>query len=132
MSWYSRAVSIEEERVLMFRALGDRTRMRIFEFLCAKCCSVAVSETGEVRRLEGATVGEVCCHVTGSEKFNSTISHHLRELRLAGLITAERDGKFMVCAVNRNSVEALNAYFANLPKPDPSDCTSPVLVGASK
>jgi ArsR family transcriptional regulator len=125
-------MGMESERTSQFRALGDRTRLSIFEFLCAKCCPVAVSETGEVRRFEGATVGEVCCHVTGSEKFNSTISHHLRELRLAGLISAEREGKFMVCSINREAVDALSAYFANLPMPNPSDCASPSPVGATK
>lgn len=122
MSWYNPIMGIEDDRVSVFRALGDRTRLSIFEFLCSKSFPVAVSETGEVRRLEGATVGEVCCHITGSEKFSSTISHHLRELRLAGLITAERDGKFMVCSVRREAIEAVSAYFQNLPKPDPIAC----------
>jgi len=94
----------------MFKALGDPTRLRIFEFLRSCCCPVAVDEAGEVRPVSGPTVGEVCCHVTGAEQINSKISHHLKELRLAGLITVERRGKNMICGVNRAAVAALANY----------------------
>jgi len=96
---------------LMFKALGDPTRLRIFAFLRDCCCPVAVGDTGDVRPVEGPTVGEVCCHVMpGALQINSTISHHLKELRLAGLITIERRGKNMICGVNREAVAALAAY----------------------
>lgn len=106
----------------MFRALGDPTRRRIFEFLCARCCPVALDEVGDVRQLQGVTVGEVCCHITGTDKFSSTISFHLRELRLAGLINAEKNGKFMVCSVKREAVDSMTDYLLSLPKPDANEC----------
>ena len=43
----------------MFKALGDPTRLHIFEFLRACCCPVAVDESGDVRPVVGPTVGEV-------------------------------------------------------------------------
>ena len=94
----------------MFKALGDPTRLHIFAFLRAQCCLVAVAVNGDVRPVIGPTVGEVCCHVTGAERINSTISHHLKELRLAGLITVERRGKNMLCGVNRDAIAALAAF----------------------
>jgi ArsR family transcriptional regulator len=97
----------------MFKALGDPTRLHIFEFLRSCCCPVAVEETGDVRPVLGPTVGEVCCHVTGAEQINSKISHHLKELRLAGLITVERRGKNMICGVNREALAALAAYLGS-------------------
>jgi hypothetical protein len=67
-------------------------------------------------------VGDVCCHITGSERFSSTISFHIKELRLAGLISAEKDGKFMVCSVRREAIESMTAYLNSLPNPKPSLC----------
>ena len=115
-----------EETALMFKALGDPTRLRIFHFLRSCCGPVAVEESGDVRPVqagagtaeniqEGPTVGEVCCRITGAERINSTISHHLKELRLAGLITVQRRGKNMICGVNHAAVVRLTAYLNDTP-----------------
>ena len=111
------------DRAAMFKALGDPTRLRIFEFLCQQCCPVAVEENGDVRPVLGPTVGEVCCQVTGADRITSTISFHLKELRLAGLITTERHGKNMICGVSRETVTALASYLGGAISPLPSsDC----------
>lgn len=100
----------EPQIVAMFRALGDPVRLGIFEFL-QKCTKpVASDEQGGVHRLDGPTVGEVCCHITGADKITSTISHHLKELRIAGLICVERRGRNMICSVNREAVNRLAQY----------------------
>ena len=97
----------------MFKALGDPTRLEIFNFLRSCCCPVAVEDTGDVRPVIGPTVGEVCCQVTGATQINSKISFHLKELRLAGLITVERRGKNMICGVNQNAINILSVYLEN-------------------
>ncbi len=96
----------------MFKALGDPTRLRIFNFLRLSCCPVAIGEVGEVRPVDGPTVGEVCCEVTGAGKITSTISFHLKELRNAGLITMEKRGKNMICGVDRVALAKLADYLA--------------------
>ena len=101
------------EKSVMFKALGDPTRLRIFEFLCACCCPVAVEDSGDVRPVLGPTVGEVCCQVAGADKITSSLSFHLKELRLAGLITMERRGKNMICGVNQEAVAFLASSFAS-------------------
>ncbi len=100
----------EEQTVAMFKALGDPTRLRIFAFLREQCCAVVLEEDGSVRPVRGLTVGEVCCSILGEERITSTLSHHLKELRLAGLVQMERQGKNMICTLNREAVKALDFY----------------------
>ncbi|MDR3692528.1 MAG: helix-turn-helix transcriptional regulator [Fimbriimonas sp.] len=99
-----------ESSVLMFKGLGDPTRARIFEFLCSKCGPVALDDSGEIRPVNGATVGAVSCYATGSEQFSSTVSFHTKELRLAGLIHAEKNGKITVCPVRREAIQTKRDY----------------------
>ena len=100
-----------KDKVAVFKALGDPTRLRIFEFLANSCCPVAVDEGGELCESDPPTVGDVCCCVTGSVKVSSTFSFHLKELRYAGLITMERRGKNMICRVNREVLTDLATFF---------------------
>ncbi len=113
---YNGCVDINQ-RADAFKALGDPTRLRIFEFLRACSCEVTVGDSGEVRTVDGPTAGAVCCHVTGIDKVTSTISFHLKELRNAGLIRMEKRGKHMVCSVNREAERALADYLT-----DPAGC----------
>ncbi len=91
----------------MFKALGDPTRLKIFQMLRECGAQVTVDESGEVRPIQGATVGEVCCSVTGDAHVTSTISFHLKELRNADLVTSERRGKHMICRINPVAVDLL-------------------------
>ncbi|MEP6755364.1 MAG: metalloregulator ArsR/SmtB family transcription factor [Chthonomonadales bacterium] len=106
----------------IFKALGDPTRLQIFELLCKCEYPLTLADNGDVRVVCGPTVGEVCCSVTGAEKINSKISFHLKELRLAGLILVERQGKNMVCNVNRQAVEMLQTYFGSRLQPPIEPC----------
>jgi len=115
----------------VFKALGDPTRLRIFEFLRASCGPIAVSKSGDVRPVDelrgpaGVTVGDVVYHVTGGAKDPSTISHHLKELRQAGLILMERNGKHMICSINREAVAALTVYLMEPQKEQPDESSAP-------
>src|SRR5919109_2889341 len=94
------------------KALSDPTRLHIVEFLSQCCCGQAsVREDGGV---EGPTAGEICCHITGAEKINSTVSHHLHELADAGLIQMERRGKAMVCTVCPGALEEVAEHLRGL------------------
>jgi ArsR family transcriptional regulator len=102
-----------ERLAAQFKALGDPTRLRIFETLRGCARSVAVSlepgEEGACRPAGALTVGEVCCELGASL---SNISHHLRELRLAGLVRAERQGRWIYCSVNEEALEPLRSFLA--------------------
>jgi ArsR family transcriptional regulator len=107
----------QRELAATFKALGDPTRLRIFEFLRSCCGPVAVDAAGDVRpvtfddRLSAPTVGDICCQVTGEQKITSAISFHLKELRQAGLIVMERRGKNFICSVAPAVQGRLAAYF---------------------
>lgn len=107
-----------EQLTLAFKALGDPTRLAIFLCLRDCCPHVSFEESGGAQAVDGPTVGAVCCQITGQEKITSTISAHLKELRLAGLITMEKRGKFVVCSLNQETVAALAAFLGE----NPHDC----------
>jgi ArsR family transcriptional regulator, arsenate/arsenite/antimonite-responsive transcriptional repressor len=98
----------------MFKALGDPTRLRIFQFLRSYCCAT-VGEGGDMRAFEGPTISEVCGHVAGDRKITTSMSFHLKELRHAGLIETEKRGKHVFCCVNRDALQALSAYLHEEP-----------------
>lgn len=103
------------------KALSDPTRLHIVEFLSKMCCgTAAVDEHGGV---EGPTAGEVCCHITGAEKINSTVSHHLHELEDAGLICIERRGKHMVCTLRSEALIAVAEHLRTLAEGSPARCS---------
>jgi len=73
-----------ERIVAIFKALSNENRMAIFEQIRA----------GHGRGQVGADNRLSVCSV--AEKFNislSTISHHIKELRTAGLVRCEREGQ---------------------------------------
>jgi DNA-binding transcriptional ArsR family regulator len=108
--WYSIHVR-RRPTAEQFRALGDPTRLHIFEFLRACGTPLAIGKDGRASPAIGPTAGEVCCHITGEPTITSTISFHLKELRNAGLISTEKRGKNTVCSINRRAVETLAAFF---------------------
>ena len=89
----------------MFKALGDPMRLRVFLFLRARS-----GDTGA-----DPTVTEVSRSVAGSKKIPSKVSRALKELRVAGLVTIERQGKSILCGVHRDAVAALAQCFGALP-----------------
>ena len=101
-----------QELALLFKALGDPTRLEIFQKLrcCAgSCADMAVDEEGQVRPGGSLSVGEVCCEIGGTP---STISHHLKELRLAGLIRMDKRGRWIYCSVNAQALETVRTFAA--------------------
>ncbi len=106
----------------IFKALGDPTRLQIFQSI--RCCNreVAIDEAGACRPAGALSVGEVCCRLDTSM---STVSHHLKELRLAGLIRMEKRGRFIFCSVNATTLDRVRAFLDQSEKDDalPTDAT---------
>lgn len=107
----------EKERLAdMLRALGDPTRLAIFEFLIGRCCA-AIPDSPP------ASASEVCCAVTGIEKITSTVSHHIKELRSAGLVSVTRVGRQKLVSVNTKAVDHLADYFNRAAAAAPTCCS---------
>jgi len=86
--------------VKMFKALANPNRLRLFE---------------EIRRGESTepmTAGCSLRKVINRLSIGApTVSHHLKELVNAGLISTERRGKFVHCTVNEGALDELETYF---------------------
>ncbi|MGH7154989.1 MAG: ArsR/SmtB family transcription factor [Acetobacteraceae bacterium] len=87
-----------------FRALGDPVRMRIVTALArpgAICCSAE---------------DQVCaCDLEPLlDLAQPTISHHMKVLIDAGLVSARKSGRFVYYRLNRRRFRALSARLADL------------------
>ncbi len=90
----------------MFKALSNEHRLAIFLRLLS-CCGpdACVQFESDI----GPCVGELCKE-TGIAP--STVSHHMKELRQAGLIRMERRGRKIECCVDGEALDALRAFIA--------------------
>lgn len=86
-----------------FRALGNPHRLAIFLRL-AECCPPGKACAAGMRTCVG-DIGDVLAIAP------STVSHHLKELREAGLVHMERAGKTIECWVEPKTVKALAKFF---------------------
>ncbi len=84
----------EDQVLLIAKALGDRRRYEILKRL------------GECRD------ALACCAVRDCMGINpATLSHHMKELEIAGLVEVVRDGKFASYVLRR---DVLAAFFQRL------------------
>ncbi|QFZ78427.1 metalloregulator ArsR/SmtB family transcription factor [Streptomyces fagopyri] len=81
-----------EKMAVMFKALSDPVRLRLFS---------------KVASHEG---GEACvCDIQDVGVSQPTVSHHLKKLREAGLLTSERRGTWVYYQVAPSVVAAMSA-----------------------
>ena len=84
-------VAAAEQLARSFKALGDPTRVRLLSLIAA------------------ADAGEACiCDLTVPVGLSQpTVSHHMKQLVEAGLVTREQRGKWAYYAIVRESLDAL-------------------------
>jgi ArsR family transcriptional regulator, arsenate/arsenite/antimonite-responsive transcriptional repressor len=88
----------------MFKALSNPNRLRIFLRLL-ECCGPGVKCRPDDQK---ACVGDLGRDLTVGAP---TVSHHLNELRRAGLISCERDGQKVVCWIEPQVLRGLAGFF---------------------
>lgn len=91
------------EMVRLFKALADENRLAILQLLRQRCglaCDVSALDAQR-------TVSEI------AEEFDlalSTVSHHIKELRNAGLISCDRQGQRVHCSINYEMLAKVEAF----------------------
>ncbi len=94
----SKAAALTERQIeRISRALAEPRRLQILKQIGAQeeptpCCDIL-----ECHKVSGAT-----------------ISHHLKELEAAGLISVAKVGKFMNMSLNREVLQAYRDYLAEI------------------
>jgi DNA-binding transcriptional ArsR family regulator len=84
-----------------FKALSNPNRLAIFLHLVSCCPPGTLCSFDEEMRKCVGDLGR------GLQIVSSTISHHIKELRTAGLIHVQKKGKFTQCWVDRDAVSLL-------------------------
>jgi ArsR family transcriptional regulator len=94
-----------ERYAAIFKALSNPSRLRIFLRLRSCCAPGRPCQIGEE---DNCCVGDVSQDLTISP---STVSHHLKELRQAGLIRMQRQGQKSQCTLNQEALAQLARFF---------------------
>jgi len=105
-----RLIAVEYEPAKIFKALSNESRLEILKSLYRE----GISGT-----LEGQETCAEKCSCVGDivERFRlapSTISHHIKELALAGLVKVERNGQFIRVFPNPEALKAISAFSESL------------------
>ena len=91
-----------------FKALSNPNRLRIFLRLVSYCSpEVSCSTEGD----------EITCAMEVGRDLGiapSTVSHHLKELRAAGLIRMKRRGKMVDCRVDLQTLREISDVLLNI------------------
>ena len=97
-----------EKTAEVLKALSHPNRLRIFKRLVG-CCEKGV--TYDTKNGLCPCVGELGKDLGIAA---STLSHHVKELRSAGLIHMERNGQKMECWIDKKVLKEVSEFFAEL------------------
>jgi len=89
----------EKRLIRIMKALADGTRLQLFREIATRK-QMTCTEVGELSHLA-----------------QPTVSHHLKQLVDAGLLNAEKDGRFVILSVNKEIADELVTFVKLLTNP---------------
>lgn len=98
----------------IFKALCDENRLKIMRFVYEKQCKC---EDNQPSCQNDACIKDL------SEVLNitaPTISHHIKELVNAGLVITQKEGRWIYCKINRNTIDYVHSFLGEFLNTD--DC----------
>ncbi len=92
----------------MFKALSNEKRLELFKMIC-EWHSQEEKKNGHSEYCAGIDKAftKACCCMDLSK---STVSHHLKELQNAGLISITRNGQASCCKINADAIKAIKEF----------------------
>jgi ArsR family transcriptional regulator len=90
----------------IFKALSNPNRLQIFLQLVSSCTPGTTCQTDSDFRQCAGEIGKSLDIVP------STVSHHLKELRNAGLLNTERKGQKIECWIDPEVIADLARFFS--------------------
>ena len=89
-----------KELAKIFKALSNENRLEIYK-------EIAKQENIDYEKKCECSISEILsCLKIGAP----TISHHLKELSNANLITTKKNGKFLIAQINKNTLEKIRNF----------------------
>jgi DNA-binding transcriptional ArsR family regulator len=89
-----------KELAKIFKALSNENRLEIYK-------EIAKQENVDYEQKCECSISDLLsCLKIGAP----TISHHLKELSNADLITTEKNGKFLIAHINKNTLEKIKEF----------------------
>jgi len=96
-----------KQLVKIFKALGEENRLKILSNILKK----------EWKCQQGICCDKDICIKDFSKPLTisfATISHHVKELVNAGLITAKKEGRWVYCQINRKAFKKMQEFLNEL------------------
>jgi ArsR family transcriptional regulator len=91
----------------VFRALSNEQRLKLFKMIYD--CQVEKRSNKDSTCVKGVEKAftKACDHLSVAR---STVSHHMKELENAGLISMTRNGQSFTCEINMDAVKAVQQF----------------------
>ncbi|MCG8699473.1 MAG: helix-turn-helix domain-containing protein [Bacteroidales bacterium] len=88
----------------VFKALSNEQRLNLFKMIYYWNKVIPKNECCGVQKAFTKACG--CMNLS-----RSTISHHLKELQNAGLLTCTKNGQVLACKINEEVIDSIKNFF---------------------